>query len=446
MLAPPPLSLLARQFQSPLLSLGLLVPIAVQVGEAQHLRPVERSTKSEAMGEPMRLLLVDLDDMGFDLLRATPTPTLDWLEANGRFFANFTTAPVCAPTRAMMNTGAFPSHPDLLMGSNPMFLDSFSMPTSPLEPLASVIAGAGFTTAKVGKWHLAPEIDPTHPLRCGWQHYLGVISNLGNGSPDKSYSNYNKWIDGVGLRQAGIYLTTDETDDAVALLQARVDFVSLSYHAPHAPLHVPPAALHSISPTDTDFDKTRAMLAACDTELARVLAEATTGGYHVIVFGDNGTASGIGGGKGSLFDEGIVNPCWAIGPTFVPGVDATRVSATDLYDTVGELFGVDVSARTRGPHSSSFAASLRGAVDYRRWTYSERFRGLGVDPRTGQFPWRRALRGARYKLVRNEVILGDRLFDLATDPDENSNLLNALPLSPSAQRAYDYFQDVMDRL
>ncbi len=394
----------------------------------------------------MRVLLVDIDDMGFDLLRATPTPNLDWLEANGRFFTHFTTSPVCAPTRAMVNVGAFPSHPDLLLGSNPGFGDSYSMPISPLEPLASVISGAGYSTAKVGKWHLAPEADPTHPLRCGWQEYHGALGNLGEGSLKKTYYNYNKWRNGIGMRVGDRYLTTDESNDAIALLRSRVDLVYLSYHAPHAPLHEPPPALHSIPDTTSNFDKTRAMLSACDTEFGRVLAEAIAGGYHVIVFGDNGTASGIGGGKGSLFDEGIVNPCWAIGPTFAPGLDETRVSATDLYDTVAELFSVDASSPTRGPHSSSFLRSLRGAVDYRRWTYSERFGGLGVDPRTGPFPWRQAIRGQRFKLIRNEVLLSDRLFDLVADPDENFNLLNAPALSAPAQLAYDHFQVVLDRL
>ncbi len=425
-----------------LFSICVTLSAAAQV--AQPWLPTAAS--SGVSGELVRVLVVDLDDMGYDLLRATPTPTLDWLEANGRFFTQFTTSPVCAPTRAMVNMGAFPSHPDLLMGSNPSFQNQFSMPIGPLEPLAAAISAAGYTTAKVGKWHLASESDPTHPNRCGWQHYLGAPGNINEGSPDKTYFNYNKWINGVGTRVADRYLTTDETDDTVALLQARVDLVYLSYHAPHTPVHVPPPELHTITGTGTDLNKTRAMLSACDTELARVLAEAFAGGYHVIVFGDNGTASGIGGGKGSLAENGIINPFWAMGPTFVPGVDETRVTAADLYDTIGELFGVDVSAPTRGPHSKSFLPSLRGMPNYRRWTYSERFGGLGVDPRGGQFPWRRALRGERFKLVRNGSSASDQLFDLIADPSESLNLLGAPTLSVPAERAYEYFQSVMDRL
>ncbi|MEM8710556.1 MAG: hypothetical protein AAGG01_06360, partial [Planctomycetota bacterium] len=288
--------------------------------------------------------------------------------------------------------------------------------------------------------------DPTHPLRSGWQSYSGVISNVGSGSPLKTYFNYNKWVDGVGERVAGRYLTTDESDDAIAFLKADVDFVSLSYHAPHAPIHLPPPVLHSVTPLASDFDRVRAMLAACDTELGRVLTVALMRGYHVIVFSDNGTSSAVGGGKGSLFDNGVVNPFWAVGPTFAPGVDDTRFTAADIYDTVGEFFGIDVTGRHRGPQSSSVLRALQGERDDRRWTYSERFQGLGLDPRTSMMSWRRTVRGARYKLHRRHPALTEQLYDLEADPDEQVDLLLAPSLSPSAQAAYDHFLEILRRL
>jgi len=393
----------------------------------------------------VRLLQVDIDDVGFDLLRATPTPTLDWLEANGRFFTSFTTAPLCSPTRAMVNLGVYPTHPDLLLGKNVGGIDVYSMPLSPLEPLAAVIASSGRTTAKVGKWHLAPVSDPTHVLSAGWQRYRGSLSNLRTGGTADTYFDYTKWIDGQVTDNRGRYATTDESNDAIRYIRQGIDFVSLSYHAPHVPVHLPPDHLHSVTPLASEYDQTRAMLAACDTELGRVVREAIGAGYSILVFSDNGTSQTIGGQKGTLFEGGIVTPFWAFGDGIQPGRDDSRIGALDVYDTVLEFFGISADSPTRGPQSRSFARALIGLPQYRRWSYSDRYGVLGEDPRMTTDLWPRALRTDRFKLMRDQGAFGDQLFDLLSDPRETANLLRG-PLGPEAQVAYDQLRIVLDPL
>lgn len=375
-----------------------------------------------------KLLVIDLDDVGFDLLRDTPTPTLDALERDGRFFTNFTTASICTPTRAMLHTGAFPSHPDLLLGEIVPPGSPFAMPIAPLTTLGTLIQSGGYTTAKVGKWHLAGSAFPAHPQQAGWQGYAGSFSNVQQFG--QGYTNYPKTVNGITAQVTGTYLTTDETDDAIRCVNADIDLVSVSYHAPHKPWHIPPADLFTVDPILNDRDRARAMLQACDSEMRRLLNAALPLGYTVIVFADNGTAQPIGGFKGTFKELGIVNPMWAFGPSITPGVDESRVGVVDLYATIANLFGMPAGQTSgfpdRGPNSRSFVHALHGFPVFRRFTYADRFRNLGDDPRL--FPltrWRRVLRGERYKLsIADADATEIKLVDYVNDPDESINLLD----------------------
>lgn len=389
-----------------------------------------------------RLLLIDLDDVGRDLVADTPTPTLDGLASIGRSFTSFTTNPLCSPTRAVMLTGAHASHPDLLLGGNIHPNGSYELPIAPLVTLPQRLSDAGFRTAKVGKWHLAPNDRPDCPRRAGFDTYDGVY---GNPPPNAfGYFNYTKIVDGRQQTVTDRYLTTDETDVALEHVHALVDFIAVSYHAPHAPWHEPPPHLHSISPITSNRDLARAMLQACDTELARLVRPALELGYTVIVHSDNGTALPLGGEKGTLRDGGIVVPFVAVGPGIAPGVDDSRIGVVDLFDTVCDLFGVDATGAHRGPHSRSFLRSLRGHASHRRWSYSERFNMSGSDPRFGGQRWGRAVRGERFKLVERDG--RQSLFDLLADPGESDDLLGAGGLSPAAFAAAEEFRRVLARL
>lgn len=430
---------------------SILLPILAAAAALAAAAPAPAQTRS-ALGSPAKLLVVDLDDVGFDLLRESPTPTLDFLEQNGRFFDNFTTSPICSPTRAMFMAGAFSSHPDLLLGQviHGPTVNAFTFPIAPLVPLPRLLSDAGLSTVKVGKWHLAPNIRPTHPLLVGFDAYAGVNANVQQAGED--FFNYPKNLNGTVTLVSGQYLTTDETDDAIRAVSAGTDFVSLSYHAAHAPWHEPPAHLHSVSPLLTDRDRARAMLQACDTELGRLLNVALPLGYTVLVFSDNGTPQPIGGLKGTMREGGVINPLWAYGPGIVPGLDHSLVSVTDLYATIANFFGIAAGVGSnqplRGPNSRSFIVALRGgAVDY-RWTWTERFRQLGVNPRGNpNTRWRRMIRGRRYKLVWDDEVAGERrLVDLELDPLETTNLLqDPAGLTPAADFAHRVFRYVMDR-
>lgn len=428
----------------------LLVPLILS--GATPALAVQAGGPTSALGTPARMLVVDIDDVGFDLLRETPTPTLDALERGGRLFTSFTTAPTCSPTRAMFHAGAQCSHPDLLVGQIFNADTAAVMPTSPLVPLPRLLSSAGYTTAKIGKWHLSGYPNPDHPRECGYDHYTGHIANV-RSSVAETYWEYPMAVDGVVLPRAPRpYLTTAETDDGIAAIRAGFDFVSVSYHGPHGPWHEPPAHLHTRVDLGTDREKTRAMLEAVDTELRRLLAEALPRGYTVVVFADNGTASQIGGQKATMYDGGVICPLWVFGPGISSGVDPNPVGAVDLYATVALWFGIPAGAGsghpTRGPDSRSFLPAWRGFDVARRWTYAERFRRLGQDPRISGVQWRRMVRSERFKLVHDDEFVGQRRFhDLLTDPDEAVNLLDpGAILEPAAALAKRTFEFIFSRI
>jgi len=374
-----------------------------------------------------RVLLVDLDDVGYDLLEATDTPTLDRLSREGRRFTRFHASPLCSPTRARGLLGAYGSRPEIALGTIIRRGSRYTLPLDAFVPLPRLLAAHDRSAVKVGKWHLCPDADLTHPTRAGFAHYAGVIGNPSGGSGGDNYFNFPKVVDGVETRTRQRYLTSDETDDALRFVRAGHDLVWLSYHAIHKPFHQPPAEVFSAGVAlRTDLEHVRAMLGALDRELGRLLDAALAEGYTVLVVSDNGSPEEVGGGKGQLTPAGVIVPAWAIGPGVTPGVDDAPVDWVDLYATIAALLGVPREGADQGPDSVSFAHRLRGEDGPgRRYLYADRWKPNGKDPRAlpeGKL-WARVLRDERWTLVVDEGAEGRRLYDHSEDPNETRDLL-----------------------
>lgn len=385
-----------------------------------------------------RLLLIDLDDVGFDLLEVTETPFLDQLSENGRRFTRFHSSPLCSPTRARALLGAYGSRPGIALGTIIRRESRYALPLDVYAPLPTVLGAAGKGSAKVGKWHLAPDADLSHPNRAGFESYEGVIGNPSGGSGGDNYYNFPKVTDGDEQRVRERYLTQDETNDALRRVREHTDFVWLSYHAVHKPFHQPPPDLHIANgaPLETDLDHVRAMLRALDHELSRLVPVAVQEGYTVLVLSDNGSPEEVEGGKGKLAPEGVIVPAWAIGAGVHPGVDSSLLDWVDVYATVAEVLGVPL-AEGQGPDSISFAHRLRGERGpERRYQYADRWKPNGKDPRqlTDGKLWARSIRDERWSLIVDEGEPGARLYDRNLDPEETNDLLRA-SLSPEAGEA-----------
>lgn len=134
------------------------------------------------------------DDLGYADLgcyggRAPVSPHLDRIAAEGvRFTDAYSNSPVCSPTRFALMTGRYQYW---LRGAaeEPLtskYRGSAELGLSPEHPsLPSLLRGAGYHTALVGKWHLgfAPHFGP---LKSGYQEFFGAMGGGWTISPTRT--------------------------------------------------------------------------------------------------------------------------------------------------------------------------------------------------------------------------------------------------------------------
>jgi arylsulfatase A-like enzyme len=95
------------------------------------------------------------------------TPNLDRMARRGTHVARaFTAQPVCAPTRAMLQTGLYPTTSGVYRNHIPLPADA--------RTLAHHFGAAGYTTGYIGKWHLASEDPVRAEERGGYQRWLAA--------------------------------------------------------------------------------------------------------------------------------------------------------------------------------------------------------------------------------------------------------------------------------
>jgi len=410
--------------------------------------------------EPRRnILLIISDDIGVE---SSPcysphadlpsTPTLDALCANGVVFDHVWSAPICTPTRATIITGryAFRTGVGYLAqnGDPALSLDELTIPEA-LDANPQL----GYAHAAIGKWHLGSRATGgrQNPTLTGFSHFSGSI---GGGVND--YSAWSKTVDGRRTNSTA-YATTDNVDDALDWIGDRdADepwFLWLAFNAPHTPLHLPPAHLHSngaLSGTDEDIEANPrayflAMVEAMDREIGRLLAtlpEDVRENTDVIYVGDNGAQRNVTlppsrrrEAKDSLYQGGIHVPLIVAGPSVVDGGRRVcdLVNPTDLFATILELAGVDlastlpdgtkIDSHSLVPHLKNL--ELPAHPNPRHYALAELFGESVPGARAGK-----TIRNDRYKLIRFDTGT-DELYDLLRDPDEDDDLLT--PANPSAE-------------
>ena len=415
-------------------------------------------------GEPAdrpNILLIISDDLGVDWAscyatgRNLPsTPNLDRLCATGVTFTNAWANPICSPTRATMLTGRYAFRTgvgDQIGGRTDDGLDPDELT---IPDLLDAATEPRYTHAAIGKWHLggANNGRRNSPGRLGFSHYSGSIRGASG-----DYHEWTKTVDGSDSVVTR-YATTETVDDALRWSDDRDSpwFLWLAFNAPHTPFHAPPDDLHGVvgltgTPEHINAnqrDYFRAMIEAMDSEIGRLLdslAPEVRSRTDVIYIGDNGTAGGVARppltrqtAKGTLYQGGVHVPLVVAGPSVIDGgrnVDALA-SATDIFATVLDLANVDLLATIPGDvriDSLSLVPYLRGEepATPRRHAVAELFGANTRPARAGK-----AIRGARYKLIRLEQGT-DELYDLLADPHESNNLLSTTPLGDDEQQAYD---------
>ena len=229
----------------------LLVLIAVSYGCSQQADEPQTLVADERPN----ILLIVADDLGYADLGVhgsnIKTPNIDGLAAEGKLFTQFHTAPLCAPTRAMLLSGnnnhiagmARQSRRDLAGHTVTGYEASLS---DRIAPLPRLLRHAGYHTYTVGKWHLGITAE-TSPHAAGFSRSFSLLDGAGTHFDDVGFfeggSTY--WEDDdFSAYPVGRYSTEVYTDRLIEFIDSNKDdgspfFAFAAYTSPHWPLQVP---------------------------------------------------------------------------------------------------------------------------------------------------------------------------------------------------------------
>lgn len=406
------------------------------------------------------VVVVYADDLGWGDLGcfgATDfdTPALDALAASGvRLPEWYSNSPVCSPSRASLLTGRYPAHAgvEAILGGT---RHTAGLP--PQATLATALRDRGYATGIFGKWHLgaAADFGPLHHgfdthfgFRAGCVDYYSHIYYWGQHNPI-----HDLWDDEDEVWLNGEYLTTVIAERASAWIESQADRPFLCYvpfNAPHYPMHAPEHYVSQFRHLPDDRRIMAAMVKAMDDGVALIVDTLDRLGLRddTIVFmsSDNGpsveernwlngeevsytggSAGGLRGHKGSLFEGGIRVPGIISWPSGLPAGGELNGPGLmmDLLPTV--LEAVDGRAMD---DASVDGRSLLGALRLATgdapatddsghddrvvcWEYEGQ-----LAARSG--PWKLVLGGR--EAMQTPVVVTEGLFDLAADPGESTDL------------------------
>ncbi len=423
------------------------------------------ATAAVAQTRPNVVVLL-VDDMGYADLgcyghEVHRTPHIDALAADGVRFTNaYANAPNCAPSRASLLTGQYPPRHGIYTVGSPArgrAADRRLVPPpnrtalrDEERTLAEGLAGRGYRTACIGKWHLGAD-----PASQGFEH---CVAGNEAGHPRSYFSGY----DNPDLPDGpeGEYLTDRLTDEAVAFIDSTARepfFLLLSYFAVHTPVQGRADLVASYRERYRGRGANglrrraeyAAMVGAVDESVGRVLdalrrheiADRTI----VVLLSDNGghggftTMAPLRGSKGMLYEGGIRVPMIARWPgvTRAGLVEDTPVMALDWTATLSAAAGVPADADRpldgvdlRGLLTGEAALQPR-ALHWHFPAYLEAYSARGG-------PWRTtpaaAVRIGRFKAIEFFEDQRLELYDLRDDPGETRDLAASSPERAAAMR------------
>jgi arylsulfatase A len=431
------------------------------------------STSEEGNTTPPNIIYILADDLGWGDLgflgqEKFSTPNIDRMAEQGMFFSqHYSGSTVCAPSRAVLFTGFHTGHAPI-RGNKGMNGGGYPIADS-IPMMSEMFKKQDYVTGAFGKWGMGYPGSEGAPVKRGFDEWYGYNSQslAHNFYPEFLWHNDQKVIlegnANGGTEQYSFDLIHDR---AMAFLEKNKDttfFMYLPYTIPHAELVVPHDSIfesfigkYPETPWQGVDDGPRyrkgpyssqeyphaafaAMVTRLDLAVGEVLskleeygiAENTLviftsdngthleGGADPEFFGSNGPFRGY---KRDLYEGGIRVPTIAWWPgTVVADTANDHVSAFwDMFPTFAELAGGEVP---EGIYGITMVPALTGE---------------GYQEKHARLYWefhekggRVALREGDWKAVRYNVFEAPNsrieLYNLATDPGETTNVVEAYP-------------------
>lgn len=400
-------------------------------------------------GKKPNILFILVDDAGvadLSCLGSTDarTPNLDALAARGvRFNRCYANSALCAPSRAALMTGRYPSLARLRgnTGPNAPYFTQGSV------ALPAALKTAGYHTGAIGKWHLG-ETSPNTPNEVGFDEFYGLrgpmLKSYTNHARVKGSTNSGLWRNDQPITPEG-HATDLFADEASAFLRRRAQtpepfFLYLAFNAPHSPIE--PKAdwrdrvstrLPKASPYRQNY---LALWEHADDAIGRVLAVLRETGLAdntlVLFASDNGPKKNAGssaplrGGKGSLFEGGIRVPGLAAWPGHIPagGTCDEVVLLMDFYPTICTAAGAPLSSTVDGVNLLPALTGKGSGPGERLLFWSVPVPEINPETRkkTGKSWTEWATRRGDWKLIQPKPDSSDLLFNLAVDPLEKTSV------------------------
>ena len=435
---------------------------------------------------PPNIILIVADDLGYNDISTfgggiIQTPSIDRLAEEGAIFnQSYSGASTCAPSRAMMMTGRYPTRTGFeftptpagmakmvsLVGSDmdlslpPAFYDQAMEAKQPpyelkgLPPgeitIAETLKDSGYYTAHIGKWHLGRS-NGMSPHEQGFDDSLLMASALYLPEDDPNtvnakipfdpidkflwkaltYANSFNSGDDDRFKPKG-YLTDYWTDESINVIKAnknRPFFLYLAHWGPHTPLQATREDYDAVGDIQPHRKRVyAAMIRAIDRSVGRVLdtldQEGLADNTLVMFTSDNGGAGYIGIPEVNQPFRG-----WKI-TMFEGGLRVPMMIKWPSKITAGTVVDTPVAHIDVMPTLAAAAATQSKAAE---------IDGVNLLPLVtsqGDQSWDRETlfwQNGHYQVVRHgdwKLQVNDRptdglqywLFDLAKDPTEQNNL------------------------
>lgn len=436
------------------------------------------------------IIYIYADDLGFGELgcygqQKIRTPFLDKMAAEGiRFTQHYSSAPVCAPSRAMLLTGLHAGH-SYIRGNYELggYEDSSERGQMPLPDQAytipELLKKQGYATALIGKWGLGMHSNGGSPLKHGFDYYYGYLDQkqAHNFYPSHLWEN-DRWdtlkqpyfkvhrrIDSATATQSDFdafkgkdYAPQKMTERALSFIDQHADqpfFLYLPYTIPHLALQVPDEWVDKYrgefieqpyygqkgySPHQYPLSAYAAMISYLDAQVGIILQKLKekgldnntivffssdngptfTGGVDAKFFNSNASLRGL---KMDLYEGGIRVPLIARWPGKIkPGTVSDHLSIQyDMFATISDLVKSQEKQKTDG---ISFLPTLLGENARQK---KHPFLYFEYPEKGGQL----AVRHGNWKAVKINLIKQPtspwQLFNLMDDPTETNDLSRQHP-------------------
>lgn len=405
-----------------------------------------RAAASTATRPNVIILLTDDQGYGDLSVHGNPvlkTPELDRLHGESIRLTDFHVAPMCTPTRGQLMTGVDALRNGAMNVSSGRTNLRREFPTMP-----EIFAAAGYRTGIFGKWHLGDNY-PYRPQDRGFQESIWFPSSHISSAADffnNDYFDDTFMHNGRREKFAG-YCTDVFFREAIAWMKQRAErrepfLCYLPTNAPHGPLWVPDKYREPYRDQKPAIASFFGMIANIDENVGRLEAFLRESGLRentiLIYMTDNGATAGdvvfnagMRGKKIGLYEGGHRVPFflrWPAGKLRAPANLDPLATVQDVLPTLIDLCGVAKPANAKFD-GASLAGLLRGTSDTLpdRMVVTQFSRMNDPRPKPGDATvmWK------KWRLVSDK-----ELYDLATDPAQERNVLEQQAEVAAKMRAY----------